>query len=950
MLKFRSFLAKRLEYQLTVFSLSTFSIPTIILFPDTAIKYGLSKFLAVYIILSIFLILPLLLIEFFFFDRRVGKNFAFARPVTQIKAWRSWPFGRLIGSCQIVISLLLLIYYSQILWPILVHTIVSPKAPWAQCNNLTLALDASTTNSMISSIPDFKNKFELNQYVRENTGSIPDLTTSTTSTPKQSSSKSRPRSKRSPQNTAKTSQIPINQNNRNKNNRNKSKTSKPPILSDSEIYCFHNDMSLRNQSLITALNYYSNSISNESKNKCLDPYVNTLIYNADTQKANKADYNEVKYLLIFLTTMFCILTFPASLQVRGAAWLGIFTVPISFSLFSFLALKALSIPGSITNLQDHLDIKFIAENFNSFSKFQNELMNNGLVSRVLAQILLQLNGISLGIGGCWRSGVLPGKHRRSAPIFDLLCDCLIIFIFTSIGGMLITTIICMMMPVNHEMINLPVKSLPVMLSLVNYIPIDDLNWSTSETVSLFSQIISTLILVQCTMSILPVINVFHSMIVELLGAHANTCTKDGQSQEEIMAKSNPNKCCLGGEYFFSSCLGRYIARLLSAILIVCLTLGLMIGLPCLFSNFNLNLPKIQLILTEYIWPLATSTMTLAILIGIFIPITTILSSHKNRRNQNSGSSYVTITNAFNSCIPILVIILLSITLLPALLCFITSYYYIFKSDLFTIFTTSYIIDPVTNFINNSTDTYQITNTNTNLSNSSQNLDIKSTNNIISFAILLIIPVFLIILLVLIPCISACIATNRKLNKIRKINKKNHQLNSPNEPGNSDKYDTLLTNAEDQYKNSNHHSNPNHPNANNYHDNNFLENERLNNLDYDVYSSLSHRQSQTKNIDKFGNFYWLKIFLRSMKYSFIPPEEAGVSDNLIAAGQSYHTLDRYEKNGVQAEMIPTDQFNLDYYDSSDTHRIIDNNHASLSHSHRHHQDNNKDIALHFTTTV
>ena len=170
MLKFRSFLAKRLEYQLTVFSLSTFSIPTILLFPDAAIKFGLGKFLTTYAFLSLFLILPLLLIEFFFFDRRVGQSFS--RPVTQLKAWRSWPFGRLIGSCQVVISILLLIYYSQLLWPVLVHAIVSPEAPWASCN---IQNDLARVTEDLQGSPVITSSIPIINTNRTNTAEIPNL-------------------------------------------------------------------------------------------------------------------------------------------------------------------------------------------------------------------------------------------------------------------------------------------------------------------------------------------------------------------------------------------------------------------------------------------------------------------------------------------------------------------------------------------------------------------------------------------------------------------------------------------------------------------------------------------------------------------------------------------------------------------------------------------------------
>ena len=696
--------------------------------------------------------------------------------------------------------------------------------------------------------------------------------------------------------------------------------------------------------LNTALIFYKN-LTFDTQSSWLESYIRFEV-NSPSSIGTDQNTSNINYLIIFLGLVFLILVFPASLQVRGAAWLGIFTVPISFSIFSFLALKALSIPGSVTNLREHLNQKFKIEDFNSIASFQNELMDSGLVSSCLAQCMLQLNGLALGISGCWRSGVLPGKHRRSAPIFDLICDCIIMFIFTTIGGLLITIIVCMIMPVDHKFINLPSKSLPVLLSLVNYIPIDDLNWSTDQTVKFFSIIISTLLLVQTSMSLLPVINVFHGMIVELLGANANTCTPDGQSAEEIMARSNPNRCCLGSSYFFSSCLGRYIARLLAAVLLAALALGLTVGLPNILNDFVI---QILSVLTEFIWPITISTMTLAILIGIFIPFTTILSSHKNRRALNSGESYYSINSVLYGCLPILGIVILSITLLPALLCFISSYYYLSRSILFQRFMNFYLVQPVLRAFNPSatngtttTDDFEMSLApNITAWSSNPSTSISSTNNIILLSIMLTVPILLIILLLLVPCVSACISTNRKLTKIRKINMKNSKdfpmtLNS-NEISQSDKYDTLLTSTEDQRQSAEE----------------ALSRERLQNLDYDVYSSLSHRQSQSKNIGKFGNFYWVKIFLRSIKYSFIPPEEAGVSDNLIAAGQSYHTLDKvYPDKGPKAEMIPADHFNLDmnFYDSSDTNRIIQQHQNSLSGIAGEGSNRNSEIALHFTTTV
>ena len=518
-----------------------------------------------------------------------------------------------------------------------------------------------------------------------------------------------------------------------------------------------------------------------------------------------------------------------------------------------------------------------------------------------------------------------------------------------------------------------------------------------------------------TMTFLPILNVFHGIFVEFVGAHANTCSKDGDSPEEIMAQSNPNKCCIGGgsQYFFSSCCGRFVARFLIAAMLAAVTISCIIGIPCFARNLAISLGLasdngmtgieilngIQDILTTYIWPICCCTMTLCVIIAVVMPLTAILSSHKDRRSQNSGSSYMSLQGAVYSCGPFMIIALLFTTLLPALLCFITSYLNWFNSKYVKSFGTLYVLAPIYRLLGLE---IKLDKDISNFSNSTDfsnyiTIDTNDPTNITLVIIMIILPLLLFILLLCVPCLTACIKTNRKLTKIRKIYKRNQRENNFDQSTNyqhaddNDKYDTLLTNAEGNINNfmASNNNNNNHNNINlgtdrNNHNNNnnpneeLLSKERLQNLDYDVYSSLSHRQSQSKHMNKFSSFYWIKIFLRSIKYSFIPPEDAGVSDNLIAAGQSYHTLDRYEKGGPIAEMIPTDQFkgwenifsyqkdflftrrklyllvlkisqtyfpSLDYYDTNQS--SASRNQPSIQ-SYQYKQDNS--IDLHLTTTV
>ena len=710
--RFKSFLAKRIEYQITVFSLSTFSIPTILRFPDLALKFGIGKFLSVFLALSLTLIIPLLILEYFFFDRRVGKNFAFARPVTQLKAWRSWPLGRIIGTCQFLVGILVLIYYSVILWPILLFASASDTVPWAACGApwSSSSLKPDETNTGV--IPEFKNIS--NNFTIGN-------------------------------------------------------------AEDFDSFCYYGKSENQNRAVNISLQFYEKMITSQAcGNPSADPFPSLMV--------------------IFLGLIAFTLTFCGSLQVRGAAWLGVVTAPMTFASFGFLAFRAISLqPDSMINLKNRIIMESFSWNdFKSFKSIEENLINSGIISAALGQGLLQLNCAGLGVAGSWRSGIAPGKNRRSAPICDLVWDCFVMFIFTTIGGLVSTTIVYLLIPSDmaefsgfsdpnsiSKLIrsydannstsgiipaaqisqNLPGMSIAVILSLVNFIPFSKTQWSNSNTVKFYAIIITTLLLVQFAMSLLPIFNTVHTVIVQLLGAQANTCSKDGQSAEEIMAKSRPNQC-LGK--IFGSCGARYVARLLTAVLLATIALGICVGFPCFFGKWFVVFIRI---FDDYVIPAVLATLTLAILIGIFIPICQILATHKERNGDR----------CIDGILPVLSIVVLCFTLLPALMAFVSSLLYLGNSRVFRIvydwFVKNYII------VNEKPESITL-----------------SKQSLIVFVLVVTIPVVLIILLITVPCLAGCYNTFSKIRKksqILKANSNKYHSASSTQRSQRDKYRKII---------------------------------------------------------------------------------------------------------------------------------------------------------------
>lgn len=819
--RFRSFLAKRIEYQITVFSLSTFSIPTILRFPDLALKYGVGKFLSVFICLSFLLILPLLILEYFFFDRRVRKNFSFARPVTQLKAWRSWPLGRIIGVCQFILGMLLLVYYSTLLWPVLLFASVSTRAPWAACNQ-------NWSQKIVEETIDFTDK-------TEHTAVIPGAVR---------------RALSMPGTVAATAQA---------------------LIQPDPTYCYYGNSSEQVAGLNNSLYFYQTVIN---RDLCGDP-----------------DKATGYLMVIFISVIAVTLTFCASLQVRGAAWFGALTAPMTFASFGFLLFRAITLPGTTPRLLKRLTSDmFTLEDFATIPKIQQNLLTSGIVSAALGQGLLQLNAAALGIAGSWRSSIAPstidGKQRRSAPICDLVWDCLGMYFMTTVGALTVTAIVCLLLPVETDFSaqflngytdavtanryflmskessdaaglanNMPGMSIAVILSLVNFIPFEDSKWSVATTVQFYSVLISTLLLVQCAMTLLPIMNTMHTVIVQLLGAQANTCTKDGQSPEEIMARARPNKC-LGK--IFGSCAARYTARLITAILLATISLGICVGFPCFFGSFFVIVIRI---FDDYILPTALSTMTLAILIGIFIPITQILASHKERTSDRLS----------DGILPILAIIVLCLAILPALLAFASSLLYLTKSSLVQ----SYYKSIVRGREGAEDD-------------SQPSFSVFKTENLVLFVLMITVPALLILLMITVPCVAGCMQTYTKLRRKSKVlaaSKVNSSAPStaqrPSAYIKGDRYDTI---AEDPIvlQHLNGPVPPGHAHIGNY---DSLHNE-----------SSSAALTYSSSNPELGQSC-LTIFFKSLKNAFIPARETGVSDNIIASGQSYHTLDR------QHQLIP-----------------------------------------------
>ena len=496
---------------------------------------------------------------------------------------------------------------------------------------------------------------------------------------------------------------------------------------------------------------------------------------------------------------------------------------MTFASFGFLAFRAISLqPNSMINLKNRfIEESFSWSDFNSFKNVEENLINSGIISAALGQGLLQLNAAGLGVAGSWRSGIAPGKNRRSAPICDLVWDCVVMFVFTTVGGLVCTLIVYLLIPsdmsafnfkfggfgaingdfgatngynsnfniqnsnfdkinskfnqmpvninLNNSTIqptpsftpasyvskNLPGMTIAVILSLVNFIPFSKTQWSDSNTVKFYAIIITTLLLVQFAMSLLPIFNTVHTVIVQLLGAQANTCSKDGQSAEEIMAKSRPNQC-LGK--IFGSCGARYVARLLTAVLLATIALGICVGFPCFFGRYFVLFIRI---FDDYVIPAVLATLTLAILIGIFIPISQILATHKERTSDR----------CVDGILPVLAIVVLCFTLLPALMAFVSSLIYLGNSNVFKLVYTYFMDNYIKqNGIDNSGST-----------DNEQNFEKSglTKQNMIIFLLITTIPAILIILLITVPCLAGC------FNTCSKIRKKSQILKAAN--NNSNKY-------------------------------------------------------------------------------------------------------------------------------------------------------------------
>jgi len=547
-----------------------------------------------------------------------------------------------------------------------------------------------------------------------------------------------------------------------------------------------------------------------------------------------------------------------------------------------------------------IEESFSWEDFKNFASIEDSLINSGIISAALGQGLLQLNAAGLGVAGSWRSGIAPGKNRRSAPIWDLVWDCIVMFIFTTVGSLVCTLIVYMLIPndmtvfnfqfdnglnanfLNTDLINktlnynttapiipasyvaqnLPGMSIAVILSLVNFIPFSKTQWSDSNTVKFYAIIITTLLLVQFAMSLLPIFNTLHTVIVQLLGAQANTCSKDGQSAEEIMAKSRPNQC-LGK--IFGSCGARYVARLLTAVLLATIALGICVGFPCFLGKYMVLFIRI---FDDYVIPAVLATLTLAILIGIFIPICQILATHKERTSDR----------CVDGILPVLSIVVLCFTLLPALMAFVSSLIYLGNSRVFQM-VYGYLVD-----------TY--------LKNTSDQTEVEpiSEENLVIFLLIVTIPATLIILLITVPCLAGC------FNTCTKIRKKSQILKATSNVANNAKYHSSSSTQRSQRDKYDMTSEEEAMVMHNMQHQNGMSDHLMNFADCRNNTSSSHNTALTYSSSnpELGQSCFT-IFLKSLKNAFIPAREAGVSDNIIASGQSYHTLDRH--GGEHHQLIP-----------------------------------------------
>lgn len=730
---------------------------------------------------------------------------------------------------------MVLVYYSVILWPILLFASASDTVPWALCGaSWSTSYKPDDTNTGL--IPEIRPDYTLPGFNSNFSKNTINFDTNFDASPK---------------------------------------------------FCHYSKPEEQNQAVNNSLQFYQKVITSEACGDPTDSYWSLMI--------------------IFLGVIAFTLVFCGSLQVRGAAWLGVVTAPMTFASFGFLAFRAISLqPNSLIDLRDRIiEESYSWEDFTSFARIEDSLINSGIISAALGQGLLQLNAAGLGVAGSWRSGIAPGKNRRSAPIWDLVWDCVVMFIFTTIGSLVCTLIVYMLIPndmtvfnfqfdnglndnflnsnFNNKTVNssttipkipasyvaqnLPGMSIAVILSLVNFIPFSKTQWSDSNTVKFYAIIITTLLLVQFAMSLLPIFNTLHTVIVQLLGAQANTCSKDGQSAEEIMAKSRPNQC-LGK--IFGSCGARYVARLLTAVLLATIALGICVGFPCFFGKYMVMFIRI---FDDYVIPAVLATLTLAILIGIFIPICQILATHKERTSDR----------CVDGILPVLSIVVLCFTLLPALMAFVSSLIYLGNSRVFQM-VYGYLVD---NYLKDKTDQSV---------EPFSDVESISNENLVIFLLIVTIPATLIILLITVPCLAGC------FNTCTKIRKKSQILKATSNVANNAKYHSASSTQRSQRDKYDMTSEEEAIAMNNMQHQNGMSDHLMNFADCRNNTSSSHNTALTYSSSnpELGQSC-LTIFLKSLKNAFIPAREAGVSDNIIASGQSYHTLDRH--GGEHHQLIP-----------------------------------------------
>ena len=159
----------RFEYQLSSVAIHGFSLPGIIRFPYLAIKYGVGKFIKFYLVASILVILPILVLEKYIFAaantrlRRRAKSLKTGTNcISPLQVWKkqkisSWTLGTGLFWSQFFILSMIMIIYSSIFHPILVFNSL-PQGGFLLPSNQTCA-----------------EQIDVEQWKAENTGAIPDF-------------------------------------------------------------------------------------------------------------------------------------------------------------------------------------------------------------------------------------------------------------------------------------------------------------------------------------------------------------------------------------------------------------------------------------------------------------------------------------------------------------------------------------------------------------------------------------------------------------------------------------------------------------------------------------------------------------------------------------------------------------------------------------------------------